>query len=66
MDNIEEVIKKYFWVCLVSIIPMTLIMNVLPKHTFFEILLSLIIVILSSIGLSTIILYIIYICQKQE
>ncbi|MCY1590455.1 DUF6007 family protein [Staphylococcus pettenkoferi] len=66
MDNIEEVIKNYFWIAIISIIPMSLIMSILPTNTFLEILLSLVTVILSSIGLSTIILYIIYIYQKRK
>ena len=65
MDNIEEVIKNYFWIAIISIIPMSLIMSILPTNTFLEILISLVTVILSSIGLSTIILYIIYIYQKK-
>lgn len=66
MDNIEEVIKNYFWIAIISIIPMSLIMSILPTNTFLEILISLVTVILSSIGLSTIILYIIYIYQKRK
>ncbi|WP_326492777.1 DUF6007 family protein [Staphylococcus pettenkoferi] len=66
MDNIEEVIKNYFWIAIISIIPMSLIMSILPTNTFLEILISLVTVILSSIGLSTIILYIIYIYQKKK
>ncbi|MDK7114861.1 DUF6007 family protein [Staphylococcus pettenkoferi] len=66
MDNIEEVIKNYFWIAIISIIPMSLIMSILPTNTFLELLISLVTVILSSIGLSTIILYIIYIYQKKK
>ncbi|MCI2802647.1 DUF6007 family protein [Staphylococcus pettenkoferi] len=66
MDNIEEVIKNYFWIAIISIIPMSLIMSILPTNTFLELLISLVTVILSSIGLSTIILYIIYIYQKRK
>ncbi|MCY1621361.1 DUF6007 family protein [Staphylococcus pettenkoferi] len=66
MDNIEEVIKNYFWIAIISIIPMSLIMSILPTNTFLEILISLVTVILSSTGLSTIILYIIYIYQKKK
>ena len=66
MDNIEEVIKNYFWIAIISIIPMSLIMCILPTNTFLELLISLVTVILSSIGLSTIILYIIYIYQKRK
>ncbi|UIK48755.1 DUF6007 family protein [Staphylococcus pettenkoferi] len=66
MDNIEEVIKNYFWIAIISIIPMPLIMSILPTNTFLELLISLVTVILSSIGLSTIILYIIYIYQKRK
>ncbi|MCY1564609.1 DUF6007 family protein [Staphylococcus pettenkoferi] len=66
MDNIEEVIKNYFWIAIISIIPMSLIMSILPTNTFLEILISLVTVILSSIGLSTIILYIIYIYQIRK
>ncbi|WP_311773887.1 DUF6007 family protein [Staphylococcus pettenkoferi] len=51
---------------IISIIPMSLIMSILPTNTFLEILISLVTVILSSIGLSTIILYIIYIYQKKK
>ena len=66
MDNIEEVIKNYFWIAIISIIPMSLIMSILPTNTFLELLISLVTVILSSIGLSTIILYIIYIYQIRK
>ncbi|WP_145467997.1 DUF6007 family protein [Staphylococcus pettenkoferi] len=66
MDNIEEVIKNYFWIAIISIIPMSLIMSILPTNTFLEILISLVTVIISSIGLSTIILYIIYIYQIRK
>ncbi|WP_338120761.1 DUF6007 family protein [Staphylococcus pettenkoferi] len=66
MDNIEEVLKNYFWIAIISIIPMSLIMSILPTNTFLELLISLVTVILSSIGLSTIILYIIYIYQKRK
>lgn len=66
MDNIEEVIKNYFWIAIISIIPMSLIMSILPTNTFLEILISLVTVILSSIGLSTIVLYIIYKYQNQK
>ena len=66
MDNIEEVTKNYFWIAIISIIPMSLIMSILPTNTFLELLISLVTVILSSIGLSTIILYIIYIYQKRK
>ncbi|WP_238989674.1 DUF6007 family protein [Staphylococcus sp. MI 10-1553] len=41
-------------------IPMFFIINVLPKDNLFEIIMSLIIVMLSSIGLSTVIIYILY------
>ncbi|WP_326492743.1 DUF6007 family protein [Staphylococcus pettenkoferi] len=66
MDNIEEVIKNYFWIAIISIIPMSLIMSILPTNTFLEVLISLVTVILSSIGLSTIVLYIIYKYQNQK
>lgn len=66
MDNIEEVIKNYFWIAIISIIPMSLIMSILPTNTFLELLISLVTVILSSIGLSTIVLYIIYKYQNQK
>nr|WP_275401862.1 DUF6007 family protein [Staphylococcus sp. MI 10-1553] len=60
MENIEKELKRYVWVYIISMIPMFFIINVLPKDNLFEIIMSLIIVMLSSIGLSTVIIYILY------
>ncbi|MEJ7542407.1 hypothetical protein WL556_10745 [Staphylococcus intermedius] len=45
---------------------MSFIIKILPKNTWPEFLLSLIIVMLSSIGLSTVIIYIIHIYKKKK
>ncbi|MEJ7541241.1 DUF6007 family protein [Staphylococcus intermedius] len=64
--NIEKELKRYAWVYFVSIIPMSFIIKILPKDTFFEILLSLLVVVLSSIGLSTVIIYILYLKNRHK
>ncbi|PCF64052.1 hypothetical protein B4W74_09090 [Staphylococcus intermedius] len=66
MDNFEEELKRYAYVYLMTLIPMSFIIKILPKNTWPEFLLSLIIVMLSSIGLSTVIIYIIHIYKKKK
>ncbi|WP_179294119.1 DUF6007 family protein [Staphylococcus delphini] len=64
MENIEKELKRYVWVYIISIIPMSFIIKVLPKDSLFEVIMSLIIVVLSSIGLSTVVIYILYLRKK--
>ncbi|WP_462129538.1 hypothetical protein [Staphylococcus pseudintermedius] len=45
---------------------MSFIIRVLPKDSLFEIIMSLIIVMLSSIGLSTVVIYILYLIKKRK
>ncbi|UAS89247.2 DUF6007 family protein [Staphylococcus pseudintermedius] len=47
-------------------IPMSFIIRVLPKDSLFEIIMSLNIVVLSSIGLSTVVIYILYLIKKRK
>lgn len=66
MENIGKELKRYVWVDIISIIPISFIIKVLPKDNIFEMMMSLIIVMLSSIGLSTIIIYILYLRKKMK
>ncbi|WP_233519724.1 DUF6007 family protein [Staphylococcus pseudintermedius] len=45
---------------------MSFIIRVLPKDSLFEIIMSLIIVVLSSIGLSTVVIYSLYLIKKRK
>ncbi|MFH0716178.1 DUF6007 family protein [Staphylococcus delphini] len=56
MENIEKELKRYVWVYIISMIPMSFIIKFLPKEGLFEVIMSLIIVVLSSIGLSTVVI----------
>ncbi|UAS16111.2 DUF6007 family protein [Staphylococcus pseudintermedius] len=47
-------------------IPTSFIIRVLPKDSLFEIIMSLIIVMLSSIGLSTVMIYSLYLIKKRK
>ncbi|MEJ7542167.1 DUF6007 family protein [Staphylococcus intermedius] len=47
-------------------IPMSFIVKFLPKDSLFEVIMSLIIVVLSSIGLSTVIIYFLYLRKKRK
>ncbi|PCF48261.1 DUF6007 family protein [Staphylococcus delphini] len=66
MENIEKELKRYVWVYIISIIPMSFIIKFLPKDSLFEVLMSLIIVVLASIGLSTVVIYILYLRKKRK
>ncbi|EGQ1277611.1 DUF6007 family protein [Staphylococcus pseudintermedius] len=66
MENISKELKRYVWVYIISMIPMSFIIRVLPKDSLFEIIMSLIIVVLSSIGLSTVVIYILYLIKKRK
>ncbi|UXS21683.1 DUF6007 family protein [Staphylococcus delphini] len=66
MENIEKELKRYVWVYIISIIPMSFIIKFLPKESLFEVIMSLIIVVLSSIGLSTVVIYILYLRKKRK
>lgn len=66
MENIEKELKRYVWVYIISIIPMSFIIKFLPKNSLFEVIMSLIIVVLSSIGLSTVVIYILYLRKKRK
>ncbi|HGH0906856.1 TPA: DUF6007 family protein [Staphylococcus pseudintermedius] len=66
MENIFKELKRYVWVYIISMIPMSFIIRVLPKASLFEIIMSLIIVVLSSIGLSTVVIYILYLIKKRK
>lgn len=66
MENIEKELKRYVWVYIISIIPMSFIIKFLPKDSLFEVIISLIIVVLSSIGLSTVVIYILYLRKKRK
>ncbi|WP_258026514.1 DUF6007 family protein [Staphylococcus intermedius] len=45
---------------------MSFIVKFLPKDSLFEVIMSLIIVVLSSIGLSTVIIYFLYLRKKRK
>lgn len=66
MENISKELKRYVWVYIISMILMSFIIRVLPKDSLFEIIMSLIIVMLSSIGLSTVVIYILYLIKKRK
>lgn len=66
MENISKELKRYVWVYIISMILMSFIIRVLPKDSLFEIIMSLIIVVLSSIGLSTVVIYILYLIKKRK
>lgn len=66
MENIEKELKRYMWVYIISIIPMSFIIKFLSKNSLFEVTMSLIIVVLSSIGLSTVVIYILYLRKKRK
>lgn len=66
MENISKELKRYVWVYIISMIPMSFIIRVLTKDSLFEIIMSLIIVVLSSIGLSTVVIYILYLIKKRK
>ncbi|MDE9798466.1 DUF6007 family protein [Staphylococcus delphini] len=66
MENIEKELKRYVWVYIISIIPMSFIIKFLPKDSLFEVIMCLIIVVLSSIGLSTVVIYILYLRKKRK
>ncbi|PCF52677.1 DUF6007 family protein [Staphylococcus delphini] len=66
MENIEKELKRYVWVYIISIIPMSFVIKFLPKDSLFEVIMSLIIVVLSSIGLSTVVIYILYLRKKRK
>ncbi|MGO4050322.1 DUF6007 family protein [Staphylococcus pseudintermedius] len=66
MENISKELKRYVWVYIISMIPMSFIIRVLPKDGLFEIIMSLIIVVLSSIGLSTVVIYSLYLIKKRK
>lgn len=66
MENISKELKRYVWVYIISMIPMSFIIRVLSKDSLFEIIMSLIIVMLSSIGLSTVVIYILYLIKKRK
>lgn len=66
MENIEKELKRYVWVYIISIIPMSFIIKFLPKDRLFEVIMSLIIVVLSSIGLSTVEICILYLRKKRK
>ncbi|WP_242449695.1 DUF6007 family protein [Staphylococcus delphini] len=66
MENIEKELKRYVWVYIISIIPMSFVIKFLPKDSLFEMIMSLIIVVLSSIGLSTVVIYILYLRKKRK
>ncbi|MFP4930197.1 DUF6007 family protein [Staphylococcus pseudintermedius] len=66
MENISKELKRYVWVYIISMIPMSFIIRVLLKDSLFEIIMSLIIVVLSSIGLSTVVIYILYLIKKRK
>lgn len=66
MENIEKELKRYVWVYIISIIPMSFIIKFLPKDSLFVVIMSLIIVVLSSIGLSTVVIYILYLRKKRK
>lgn len=66
MENISKELKRYVWVYIISMTPMSFIIRVLPKDSLFEIIMLLIIVMLSSIGLSTVVIYILYLIKKRK
>ncbi|MDF0016318.1 DUF6007 family protein [Staphylococcus pseudintermedius] len=66
MENISKELKRYVWVYIISMISMSFIIRVLPKDSLFEIIMSLNIVVLSSIGLSTVVIYILYLIKKRK
>ncbi|HGH0827864.1 TPA: DUF6007 family protein [Staphylococcus pseudintermedius] len=66
MENISKELKRYVWVYIISMILMSFIIRVLPKDSLFEIIMSLIIVMLSSIGLSTVVIYSLYLIKKRK
>ncbi|HGH0762723.1 TPA: DUF6007 family protein [Staphylococcus pseudintermedius] len=66
MENIFKELKRYVWVYIISMIPMSFIIRVLLKDSLFEIIMPLIIVVLSSIGLSTVVIYILYLIKKRK
>ncbi|EGQ1279642.1 DUF6007 family protein [Staphylococcus pseudintermedius] len=66
MENISKELKRYVWVYIISMILMSFIIRVLPKDSLFEIIMSLIIVVLSSIGLSTVVIYSLYLIKKRK